>query len=110
MIVCEEQEDKVTLRLSGDMTVQTMPELHEKMIEILEMKKNVEVVFAGIEDADISFLQMMCAAHRSFYEIDRLLTVSGDKNGLLEMKKASGFIRHQGCSRDKCKNCVLVKE
>ncbi|MGE4319515.1 MAG: STAS domain-containing protein [Deferribacterales bacterium] len=105
-----ENQEKVVIKVEGDMTVQHTGELHRILLAYLEQNKDVEIEFGDIEDADMTFMQLLCSAHRTFNAKDRHLTVSGKKNDLLNMKKLAGFVRHRGCSRDKFMNCILVKE
>lgn len=112
MLAWDENDDaeKISLQVTGDMTVQHTGELHRKLLEFLERGKDVELKLGEIENADITFLQLLCSAHRTYLSKDKMLTVTGKRNELLEMKKLSGFVRHKGCSRDKFTNCILVKE
>ena len=103
-------ENKVTLKISGDVTIHNSGEMHRLLLELLDTADSVELALTEMGDVDMSFFQLLCSAHRTFTLKDKLLCVTGDMNSLLDENNFSGYARIKGCSNDKFKNCVLVKE
>lgn len=112
MLECtlDNTKNKVTVKISGDMTVLSTGALYRKLLELSETADEVELELDDIENADMTFFQLLCSAHRSFVAKDKTFSVSGNKKTLYERKEFTGFIRHKGCSKDKLNDCVLVKE
>jgi hypothetical protein len=96
--------------ISGIITIGNIVELHTQLRDILNTAEAVDIEVGIIEDADLTFLQLLCSAHRAFLSRNKQFNVTGLKNELLSRENFAGFIREKGCTRDKFHNCALVKE
>ena len=103
-------DGRVVIRVSGALTVSNVVELHSKLRELLNTADAVEMEIGETRDADLTFLQLLCSAHRAFVARNKRFTVTGLKNDLLSRENFSGFTRERGCTRDKWSDCALMKE
>ncbi|MGE4319343.1 MAG: STAS domain-containing protein [Deferribacterales bacterium] len=101
---------KVIITVSGSLTVDHIVDLHTKLRDIIDTAETVDMEIGQVEEADLTFLQLLCSAHKSFLERNKRFNVTGMKNELLSREGFAGFIRERGCTKDKSGNCALVKE
>jgi len=106
----KEKDGKTVMRVSGELTVGNVVELHSRLRDLLNSADVVEMEIGETIDADLTFLQLLCSAHRAFIGRNKRFTVTGLKNELLSRENFAGFIRERGCTRDKTNDCALMKE
>lgn len=57
--------DRGVLVLTGDVGVERAERLKEALLKAMERFKRIEIDLGGVEETDLSLLQLLCAAHRS---------------------------------------------
>ncbi len=64
-----------TLTMSGELTVRHAAKLKRALTGELKRADNLQLRFGDVEEADITLLQLLCAAHKSAREIGKGLTL-----------------------------------
>lgn len=95
-----EGADTVILYLKGDLTIETVNELREVLLEVYG-ENRTQIRLNGRELGAIDFygLQLLCAAHRTAIRKKKLLTWEGGRpSQISDAMPIVGFTRHCGCS------------
>ena len=64
MIKLEQENDKTYLYLEGEMTVNNAEAFRENLLLSLKQSNLVEIDFEAVTSVDLSYLQLICSAHR----------------------------------------------
>jgi len=97
------------LALSGDFTVSNAELLKTTLIDAMKNTENLVLNLTGIISADISFLQIVCSAHKKAINSNRSIKI--DDNPSIIFKNAlrdSGFLRQKGCLSETQEECLLA--
>ncbi len=94
--------------LSGDLVVDRAVELREVLLQALGGKGRVVVGFRKVGRVDLSFLQLLCALHRSALKGGREFSLSWRDlpAGVREEARSAGFPRRVGCGP----GCLWIDE
>ena len=78
MISFEETKPGVegVLTLSGEMTLECAEEIKESMLKALSSVGHVTCDVKDVTEADLSFLQMLCSAHKTSLSRRKMFTLS----------------------------------
>jgi len=95
-------EDGTILSLYGDATIHNAAELKGVLTRELEGTRGLTVNLAYVTDCDVSFFQLLCAAHRKALKDERPMTVSECSPAVSRVAATGGFIRDEGCSEHVC--------
>ena len=100
------------LALAGELTISRASELAASIGQWLAEQETVAVLdLAAVTAADVSFLQILCAAHRSSLRDGKSLSVVSPSRELLRALKTAGFERRQPCTQCAGDTCLWqVKE
>lgn len=91
---------------SGDLTIRRIAELKGEVLEALR-HGDVLICIDAEAQFDLSFLQLLCAAHRTAQREGKSLQLHPDLPASFgELLKSAGFFRHVGCSEDKDDSCI----
>ena len=94
------------LKLAGKLTIQRASELAASIGQAIAEEEHAAVLdLAAVTSADLTFLQILCAAHRSALREGKTLSITSPSEALLRTMKTAGFERRQPCSSctgDKC--------
>lgn len=102
-------DGKVRLSLEGDLTVSHAAELKKLIVEALEGGDLVELDLRDATDMDLSFMQLVCSAHRSAMAAGKKIVFSPGKNArVAEVRKQAGFVFTRGCANVPAKSCLWV--
>lgn len=71
------QNGNRTLTMSGELTVGYAAKLKRALTEELEHTDSLRLRFGDVEDADITLIQLLCAAHRSAHKRNKTVAVYG---------------------------------
>lgn len=92
-------DGSVTLRLVGELTIETASEMREILLGEMQESSIIRVNCNDVTNIDFFGLQMLCSAHRTSVAKKKLLTWDGQKVELIkEVGLSNGFSRHCGCS------------
>lgn len=85
--------------LSGDLTLQVAGEVKESFVRALSGKGDVTFRFDDIGDVDLSFIQILCSAHRFAHDEGKKINFSGEwPEPFTTLIEESGLNVHVGCS------------
>lgn len=110
MQVDKVDKDTTSLKVGGELNVSNISELHKKLLEILDSGTNIAISLEESTEIDMTFIQLMCTAHKAFTVAKKDFHVCGNQSDMYERTDAMGFTRHKGCGFDKRNDCVLVKK
>lgn len=92
--------------LSGDLTLQVAGEVKALFVKALSAKGDVTFRFEDVGDVDLSFIQMLCSAHRSAHDDGKKFNLAGTwPKSLTALLEESGLNVHVGCSLDSGIEC-----
>ena len=95
------------IEFSGSLTVARAVEVREALLQAMAPGEDVEVVIGDIAAVDLTFLQILCAAHRAAVERGRQVCLAKDLPALLQQTiDISGFARHESCPRGGSAPCL----
>lgn len=102
-----EFNDHEIIKLVGELTIEHSEELREILKDGLDREERLSLSFSKVTDIDLSFLQLICSAHRTALQANKIFRI--DKQGseiLMTAIKDAGFVREEGCSLDLSKSCI----
>ena len=109
-IKAEESDKNTTLTIGGELTVQNASALQGIFIRSLESSSNLTINLEGVTDIDLSFLQLLCSAHRTSTDLKKNLTLSGACSEVFrDVVRSAGFLRRTGCANDRNKKCIWAE-
>ncbi len=95
------------LELAGKLTIPRASELAASIGQMLAEEEHAAVLdLAGVTAADVSFLQILCAAHRSALRDGKSFSVASPSQELLRTVRTAGFERKQPCSQCAGDTCL----
>jgi anti-anti-sigma regulatory factor len=101
---------KSILFLSGDLTQENSEELKKKFDEALAISKGIELVFGTLENVDITFLQLLCSAHKSARWMKKRMTFGVDLPEIIwQAAEDVGLPRHAGCFPEDKGDCFWMQ-
>lgn len=101
-------EDRGLLTLNGPVTVEQARELHGSLLDPRGAVADLAVDLSGVNEIDVTCLQLLCAAHHAAAPEGRRLRLVNVGDGLRESIEQLGFLRHVGCSGDKSGSCLWM--
>ena len=96
---CDRVEDGAVVTVDGRLTASQAGRLHQLLLEAFESAGRVELSLRNVQEADVSFLQLLCAAHRTAVARGVAFTVSGlmSSDPVLRLIRAAAAERGLGC-------------
>lgn len=87
------------LLLEGDLTVAQAPAVREALRKALGKGRQVTLAFGEVGRVDLSFLQLVCALHKSARAAGKRVVQprAGIPPQVMEAARAAGFLRSDGC-------------
>jgi len=96
----EETGDGVTLKLYGDVTIQSAAELKNILVEQLGTHSDLTIDLSYVTDCDLSLFQLICAAHKRSVKDAGTIRIGDCSAAVYGMASSSGFLRTSGCVPD----------
>jgi anti-anti-sigma regulatory factor len=95
------------LKLEGSWIIERARELKSVLIQSLKEYDRIIVDLEGLTQADLSFLQLFCSAHRTSLKLGKHFALDQNKPALVKkLVREAGYERTLGCHRDPCKSCL----
>jgi len=95
------------VEMGGKLTLGRIDDRKVELLEHLAASDKVVVHFLEDTEADVSFLQMICAAHKAAVLGGKTLTIEGHVPPAVdETVEAAGFSRHSDCPPELKGGCV----
>lgn len=101
-------EDRGVLSLNGPATVEHASELRGTLLDPRGAVTDLAVDMAGVNEIDVTCLQLLCAAHHAAAPEGRRLRLVNVSAGVRESIEQLGFLRHVGCRDDKSGSCLWM--
>ncbi|MBU0479579.1 MAG: STAS domain-containing protein [Proteobacteria bacterium] len=100
-----------TLVLRGAQTIGQAHALKESLLDAFQKVEELEIDMDAITEADLSLLQLLCAAHRTSQELRKKLFIKRRWPEVLEKTAGSaGFFQHRRCQFNLENDCLWRKE
>jgi anti-anti-sigma regulatory factor len=91
-------ENRATMTICGDVTIQNISEFKESLLQMQDKADDLAIDLAGIRETDVACLQMICAAHRTWLQMNKRLSIAGPvPKGFRKILADSGYEREAGC-------------
>ncbi len=105
-----EGEDRTTLVVNGEVTIQNTLGFFDALEEWIEKSDTLELNLGGVVEADLTCLQLLCSAHRALLKMRKTLIVTGGEfpEAISKVAREAGFVREQGCCGEGIHRCMWV--
>ncbi len=105
----DETSQAGTLILEGDLNIQRAVELKDLLMRSRELNESLLLKTEKVIGADVSCLQVLCSAHRTWMKSGRHLAVEGRLSAALaKAADDAGYRRERGCMHDQQRSCFWV--
>lgn len=95
--------------LDGPLTIENASAIRKKLISTLIREDEIAVCIDADVPVDLSFLQLLCSAHRSASSLGKAFTLRHTTSGNFSAAvENSGYRRKKGCVHDSCGTCLWV--
>jgi ABC-type transporter Mla MlaB component len=93
--------------LTGELTIACAEELKAKLSQLLQKFADIRIQLVDVSAVDLSWLQLLCSAHRTAAALGKALTLEGEMPPLLrQAMRHAGFTRQKGCAFSPHTNCL----
>jgi anti-anti-sigma regulatory factor len=97
--------------MEGELTVGGIRKIHEELLHSLEKVRHLDIDIAGAVDMDLSFLQLLCSAHRTAAQTGKTVALTGDiPNIFRQAVEDNGYGGTGGCSGEAGRTCLWISE
>ncbi len=95
------------LSLVGNLTMAEVQETQKVLLEAIEQVDTLYLDLKEIESVDVSFVQLLCAAHRECFLSEKDIFLQGGVSDIMEKLLASaGYSKQCGCYSAAKKSCL----
>jgi len=96
----------------GNLDISQAGRLREELLAAFEQADTVTLRLDGVSEADLSFFQVLFAAHHEAAGRQKKLLVAGDgiQENLRRLMVDGGIVRHFDCQHDKGQRCFWCGE
>jgi len=102
-------EERATLMVSGEVTIQNALAFRDALKEWIEKSDTLELNLGGVADADLTCLQLLCSVHRSIMNMKKTMTVMGElPEAVGKAAREAGFVRERGCRGEESHRCIWM--
>jgi anti-anti-sigma regulatory factor len=106
----ETSGDTGVLTLSGELTVGHMAELKAALLTCMGRVNRVTVMLGRVTALDLSCLQVLCSAHRSFHLKSKVLRVCGEGRAILRQEALrAGLMEKISCDFSREEACLWAE-
>ena len=107
----ENTGDVRLIYLSGELVIQHAAELKSTLMDLFADAQHIRVDVSSVTGADISCLQVLCAAHKMAMQFDKSFQFSNAwSKAFMQTARDACFLRRDGCFPDTEKQCLWVQE
>ncbi len=104
------KKQRQTLALDGECTLDRALELKSILLEALKDGGDLLLNLENAAAADLSFLQLLCAAHRTALRCGKQLALCpGPSTAFIEAAEGAGFLRTMGCQAALNRECLFTE-
>ncbi|PKN17411.1 MAG: hypothetical protein CVU71_16705 [Deltaproteobacteria bacterium HGW-Deltaproteobacteria-6] len=106
----EKDDECGRLALEGELTLEHIRQLHEDLQSSMENVRELDVDISGAVETDLSFLQLLCSAHRTAVKTGKTLHLTGDIPEVVrQAMEDNGYSRQNSCGLDAGQTCLWMK-
>jgi anti-anti-sigma regulatory factor len=107
---CGAEKPEQVLTLEGDCTLERARELKSLLHDALKADGDLVLNLDNITATDISFLQLICAAHRTALAGGkRVLFRPKPSTAFMDTARGAGFLRTMGCQNTPNMQCLFME-
>ena len=100
-------EEYVELALAGEQTIQRIAELKKQLLAALKEQDRMAINLQDVTRADLTFLQLLCSAHRTAQRSGKRLSVANLSAAVVTAVTDAGFVRNNmACGQDCSDTCL----
>jgi len=107
-IKVEKKGKERVLVISGSLTIEHASEFREALIKSLEKASHVMLNMDGVTETDLSCLQLLCSAHRTFVNTKKSVELAEISDTLKQAVRDIGYKRNLGCMQETEKSCFWM--
>jgi anti-anti-sigma regulatory factor len=105
-----EADDRVTLVVRGALTIQQALGFKEALADWIEKSDTLSLHFDGLDEADLTGLQLICSTHRSLLDRKKsLILEAGLPETLIKEAQEAGFTGTGRCPVIDRKACLWIQ-
>lgn len=97
------------IRIEGSLTVDDASDFRDFLLEALKASNDIVLDFERVTGADLTALELLCAAHKASVQKGGKFSVIGVPDSMKAVIDSAGYPRHMGCSVDKGKTCLWLE-
>ena len=98
------------LDLNGELTIQRIAELKQQLCSALQDADGLVLNLKEVSRADLTFLQLLCSAHRSAQAAGKFLRCEGVSAAVDKAVSDAGFLRgNMACGQDCSDSCLWIE-
>jgi anti-anti-sigma regulatory factor len=102
----EQSGSAVVLKLKGRCTIEHANEMKAVLADALRTQEQVVVTLDGASDFDLSFLQLLCSAHGTSLQRNKLFALGGIlPDAFRQAVEEAGYGGPAGCRHDPLTGC-----
>ncbi len=107
----EQLDKKKILSINGSVTIENANALKKVLIDLMDQTDSLLINISDISEVDVTFLQLLCSAHKTMISRNRTLTISERcPESFHKTISNSGYSQHKGCPLDKTDSCLWLKK
>lgn len=91
------------VRFEGELTIETAMATKEALLKAFDSPGAIVVDLSGVDFADLSFFQLLCATHKKAVTMDREMTFVGHMDSAIQT-----LVDEIGYARNRC--CIVGKD
>ncbi len=96
-----------SIKLTGNLTIDHAVEVASILADSLNRCDHLHLFFEDVTAVDISFLQLLCSAHRTAVKSNKTLALASQRpEPLKQAMMAAGFICEEGCIFSRQQSCI----
>jgi ABC-type transporter Mla MlaB component len=108
-LIIDEKTESGTLILTGELTVNQVAFARDHIAGALKKVKVLTADLGQATEADLSFLQLLCSAHRTAATLNKTFKLTKDSPAALQKAiNDNGYRRNSGCVLDSTTTCLWV--
>ncbi len=106
-LILDKKTKSGRLILKDDLTISRITSLRNEINKALAKVKSLVVDVEQAATVDLTFLQLMCSAHRTATVQNKSITLSGKINPVMEKAiEENSYTRSAGCALDATNTCL----
>jgi anti-anti-sigma factor len=104
-IKVEKKGKERVLVISGSLTIEHAAEFREALMKSLINASHMILNMDGVTETDLSCLQLLCSAHRTFVNAKKSVELGGTSDILKQAARDAGYKRSFSCMQETEKTC-----